>query len=309
MVELTNAARLCLDEYLGEVRSCLRHCASVDLAEVERDVVEHIEHALAAAPLAVDAPELRTVLRGLGSPSQWVPQEEMSHLQRAVAALRSGPDDLRLGYLAFCLLAGTLLAAAWLNLVLGAGGMLPFLLLGLAVSFILARASLSAGAGSGRAERWLIYPSLIVVYVPVTAFMLLWPLVIAIIAEMLLTEPGGPRKLLDWTRDYPLGTITAFTFVTLGSLWFAFLSFVAWRWPEVVRDCFAPFADRFRRRPRVLVFFWACLLIFLACVAIGVDTVRRRSEEMRLPPVQSPAPSALSSSPGSRLIRQESSVF
>jgi hypothetical protein len=300
MVELTNAARHCLDEYLGELRSSLRHCESVDLAEVERDVVEHIEHALSAAPLAVDAPELKAVLRGLGSPSQWVPTEELSHLQRAVAALRSGPDDLRLGYLTFCLLAGTLLAAACLNLVLGAGGMLPFLILGLAASLILARASLSAGAGSGPAEKWLIYPSLIVVYLPVTVLLLLWPLPIAIIAEVLLTDPGGPRTLLEWTRGYPLGTITAFTLVTLGSLWYAFLSFVAWRWPEVVRDCYAPFADRFRRRAGFLALFCACLLTFLACVAGGVVTMRHRSQELRLPPVQSPAAGSLSPSPGSR---------
>ncbi len=100
--------------------------------------------------LAVDAAELRDVLRRLGSPSQWVPQEELSRLQRALLALRSGPEDLRLGYLAFGLLAGTLLAAACLNLVLGFAGMLPFLLLGIAASFLLARASLSAAPGRAR---------------------------------------------------------------------------------------------------------------------------------------------------------------
>ena len=63
MVELTDAARRCLDEYLAEVRSSLRHCPSVDVAEIERDVVEHIQHALSGTEEAVDAPELRGVLR------------------------------------------------------------------------------------------------------------------------------------------------------------------------------------------------------------------------------------------------------
>jgi hypothetical protein len=43
MVELTDAARLCLDRYLALVRSSLRRCPSVDVAEIERDVVDHIE--------------------------------------------------------------------------------------------------------------------------------------------------------------------------------------------------------------------------------------------------------------------------
>ena len=147
MAELSDEARHCLDEYLAKVRASLRHCPSVDVADVERDVVEHIEHALAGQTLDVGAAELRTVLQRLGSPSQWVPQEELSRFQRAILALKSGPEDLRLGYLALGLLAGTLLAAACLNLMLGFGGMVPFLLLGIAVSFLFARAALSAAAG------------------------------------------------------------------------------------------------------------------------------------------------------------------
>jgi hypothetical protein len=275
MVELTDTARRCLDEYLAEVRSSLRHCPSVDVADVERDVMEHIQDALSGIPGAVGAPELQDVLRGLGSPSQWVPQEELSWLQRTLLALRSGPEDLRLGYLAFGLLAGTLLAAACLNLMLGFGRMLPFLLLGLVASFLFARAALSAAAGAGRAEWWLICPSLIVVYVPVTALLLFWPVAAALLGEVILKDLGGPR--LAWTRDYPLGTITAFTLVTLGSLWWAILSFVAWRWPEVVRDCYAPFADRFRRRRTFLFLSVACLLVFLTCVAVAVGALRGKT--------------------------------
>ena len=89
-------------------------------------------------------------------------------------------------------------------------------MLGIAASFILARASLSVAADLGEAERWLIYPSLIIVYVPVTVVLLIWPLPAAIIAEVLLVDPGGPRELVAWTRQYPLGTITAFTLATLG---------------------------------------------------------------------------------------------
>jgi hypothetical protein len=277
MGELTDAARRCLDDYLALVRSSLRQCPSVDTADVERDVVEHIQHALSGTEGPVDTPELRDVLRRLGSPSQWVPREELSLLQRAVLALRTGPEDLRLGYLSFGLLAGTLLAAACLNQNLGFGGMLPFLVLGIAASFLVARASLSAAPGLGGAERWLIYPSLVVVYVPMTALVLFWPVPGAILAEALLHDAAHNLEALAWTQPYPLGTITALTLGTVGSLWWAFLGFVAWRWPEVVRDCYAPFAGRFRRRRSFLIFTATCVLVFLSCMAVTVGALRGKT--------------------------------
>lgn len=272
MCELTVAARRCLDEYLAQVRSSLRHCPSVDVAEVERDVVEHIQHALSDALVAVDAPELQQVLRGLGSPSQWVPQDELTWLQRALVALRSASPDLRLGYIALDLLAGTLLISACLNSAIGFQGAAPYLLLGVAVSFLFARACLSAVTGLSGAEKWLIYPSLLVVYVPVTAILLLWPLPAAILVELILTDVGGPR-FLAWARGYHMGTVTAFTLATLGALWWGFLSFVAWRWPEVVRDCYAPFASRFRRHQLFLLLSVGCLMVFLTCMAGSVGVL------------------------------------
>jgi hypothetical protein len=277
MVELTDSARHCLDAYLALVRSSLRHCPSVDVADVERDVVEHIQHALSGTEGPVDTAELREVLRRLGSPSQWVPREELSRVQRAVLALRTGPEDLRLGYLAFGLLAGTLLAAACLNHNLGFAGMVPFLVLGIAANFLLARASLSATPDLGEAERWLIYPSLVVVYVPMTALLLLWPLPVAVLAEALLHDAAHNLEALAWTQQYPLGTITALTLGTLGSLWWAFLGFVAWRWPEVVRDCFAPFAGKFCRRRSFLIFSAACVLVFISCMAATVGALRGKT--------------------------------
>jgi hypothetical protein len=269
MCELTVAARRCLDEYLAQVRSWLRHCPSVDVAEVERDVVEHIQQALSDSPVAVDSVELQKVLRGLGSPSQWVAQEELTWLQRVLLKLRSGPEDLRLGYLAFVLLAGTLLLSACLGQAIGFGGMLPFTLLGIAVSFVFARAALSAASDRSGAEKWLIYPSLVIVYVPVTVLLFIWPLPVAIVAEVVLADPHGPSEFA-WARGYHVGTITAFTLATAGALWWGFLSLVAWRWPEVVRDCYAPLASQFRRKQSFLIFSVACLLIFLACMAASV---------------------------------------
>jgi hypothetical protein len=277
MIELTDSARRCLDNYLAELRTSLRQSPSVDVADVERDVVEHIEHALSGAPVAVDSSELQGVLRRLGSPSRWVAQEESSGFQRVLLALRSGPEDLRLGYLSFGLLFGTLLAGACLNMMSGFMAMLPFVLLGIAASFVFARACLSIAADLSGAEKWLIYPSLVIVYVPVTALVLLWPLPIAIAAEVILADPGGPGDIVAWARQSPMGTITAFTFAILGSLWWSFLGFVAWRWPEVVRDCYAPFANGFHRRPFFLILSTVCLLVFLACLSIAVEAWRGKA--------------------------------
>ncbi len=280
MIELTDAARRCLDGYLAEVRLSLRHCASVDVAEVERDVEEHIEHALAGAHVAVDTAELQAVLRKLGSPSRWVPQEELGLLQRALLALRSGPEDLRLGYLSFVMLALTLFLAACLNLELHVTGVLPFLLVGLALSFVLARASLSAIAEPRGPEKWLIYPSLLAVYVPLTVLMLLWPLAVAVTTEVLLTDAGGFHEIVAWARQYPLGTITAFTCVMLGSLSLAFLGFIAWRWPEVIRDCYAPFAGGFRRHGTLLFVSLASLLAFLTCMAVALGAITGKTPSL-----------------------------
>ena len=291
MINLTDAARRCLDDYLAKVRSSLRHCPSVDVADIERDVIEHIEHALTGASGPVDAADLQDVLRELGSPAQWVPRDELSWHTRVLAALKSGPDDLRLGYIAFGLLAGTLLAAACLNLMVRFGNTLPFLLLGIAASFLFARASLSAEGGAGRAERWLIYPCLLVVYVPVTALILIFPLVAAIATEVILTDPGSPASILSWTRSSPAGTIAAFSLLTIGSIWVAVIGFVAWRWPAAVRNSYAPFASGFRRRGFLLGLSILGLVIFVACATVWVATVRRHLDEAsRYHPVASPVP-------------------
>ena len=49
MIELTEAARNCLDQYLSELRVSLAGCPSVSRSEVESDVMQHIETSLAGA--------------------------------------------------------------------------------------------------------------------------------------------------------------------------------------------------------------------------------------------------------------------
>jgi hypothetical protein len=274
MVKLTAAAQHCLDEYLAEVRSCLRNYPSVDAADIEQDVAQHIEHALSAAPAPVDAPELRNVLGGLGVPSQWVPQEELNRFQRALLALRSGPDDLRLAYLSFGMLAMTLFSAACLNLLFGFATTLPFLVLALVADFLAARAALSVTGKPAKGERWLVYPSLITVYLPITAAALLWPLVAAIVLEAVLTDVGAPQQVLAWSGRLPQGKIALFIVGTIGSLWWSLLAFIAWRWPIVLRDCYTPFAHGFVRRRAFLILSVVLFLVSLVSTVLAVADSR-----------------------------------
>jgi hypothetical protein len=292
VMELTEAAKQCLDDYLASVRSSLRYCPSVDVADVERDVMEHIQHALAGTALAVDEPELRQVLRRLGSPSQWVPREESSDrsswLRRAVMTLRSGPEDMRLAYMAFGLLVQTFFLAAFLNLWMKFGAILPFFLLWIGVSFVVARASLSLVGEFRGPERWLIYPSLLVVYLPVLAAIFLIPVAMTVGVLVFLIDPGAPRSIRTWATIL-IGLLSISTF---WSFWWGILGFVAWRWPAVVRDGFAPFAKGFRRRGFWLGVSVLCLMIFVVCAAVWAFSIWRHIRDLERPVAMTPVTSA-----------------
>jgi hypothetical protein len=197
--------------------------------------------------------------------------------------------------LTFLVFGGALLLAACLNVAINFSSTLPFLLLGILVSFLLARASLAAGAGVAPVERWLIYPPLVAFYVPLTIVLVLWPLAAAILTEVLVSDVGMPEHILRWSRSCPTGTITAFAFLTIASCWWGILSFVAWRWPAVIRDVYAPFVPHFRGRGLLLFFSALCALIFLGCVRIWVVEVPSRVRELQHV-LQSPLPTDMGSS-------------
>ncbi len=120
MIELTPSAHQRLDEYLAELRRILRECRSVDATEVERDVRDHIQTALAEAAPPVDVPLLDQVLRTLGAPGDWVderavpwfrrpPAEWLADFKEGVVAVAQrlvvGPESYRLPYLSFLAMA------------------------------------------------------------------------------------------------------------------------------------------------------------------------------------------------------------
>ncbi len=264
MIALTADAQKCLDAYLGEMRASLRGCPSVDSSDVERDVTEHIEKSLAEAPTPVDSPALRAVLDRLGSPSQWIPEEDLSWRRRLRLGTRrllnrlwSGPEDFRLAYLSI-----GLFALAILLIAADAGP--AWVLICVAFSFLFVRAALAAESASAelRAQRWLLYPVLILVYPPLASALLFWVVVPgANVGDLLRTELGLVGR-------FPVEILATYSAVTSTALWWFVLGLVLWRWPGLVRNTFYPFASGFRGR-HGLVLGGFGFLVLVGALAIG----------------------------------------
>lgn len=161
MINLGDDAKKRLDDYLQQIKICLSACKSVDADEIQQNVMDHIENELKSAKEPVAADELCNVLKKLGSPRQWVPEEELSWWQKIILRLRTGPEDWRLVYFSFGLL------------ILGL--LVPPLFI---FSFLLARAAICEADKSAQkldTQKWLIYPQLLLVYVPLASAIFLWP--------------------------------------------------------------------------------------------------------------------------------------
>jgi len=167
---LTLEAQHRLDRYLSQVRALLRAAPKLDADEIERDIRSHIDTELADRDHEVTAEELENVLRRLGSPTQWVDEDEVPWWRRTLATLHSG-EDWRLSYLC--------LGTTSLGLLLLLAGT-PVALALFAAGFVLARAALSLAEERDEAlgpRRWLVLPAIAVVVVPVLAALVLGPLI------------------------------------------------------------------------------------------------------------------------------------
>lgn len=157
MMELTPDAQICLNNYLERVRLSLHGFKSIDPEEVERDINDHIDRELIGKESPIGLKELEDVLKKLGSPDKWVPEEEVPPWRRILRDLHSGREDWRLAYISFSLLL--------LGLAFSPTGFLGLsLIMG---SFCLSRAAVSVIQEHGDEigpRKWLIYPSLIIVY-------------------------------------------------------------------------------------------------------------------------------------------------
>lgn len=167
MIDFTPAARDRFEGYLYRLRSSLRGTRSVQPAEVEQSVREHVEVALAGAPQPVGAEHLAAVLEQLGPPERWVSDDEKAVWQRVLNRLQFGPDDWRLAYLAFAMFVVAMLFFP----VVG-----PLLLL---PAYVLSRAHVDLMRGREHemgARRWLVYPAIALVLAFIAGTVLIAPI-------------------------------------------------------------------------------------------------------------------------------------
>ncbi len=151
MIEMTAEAQTRFERYLTRMRSALRGSA-VEAAEVEQNVREHVDVALANAAAPIGVERLDQVLEQLGPPERWLPEDEQPWWKRVASRMSSGPEDWRLAYTTFG-------AFAFGLFLLPVGFGLVFLI----CAFLLARAEhelLTSRGESLGARRWLVLPAI-----------------------------------------------------------------------------------------------------------------------------------------------------
>jgi hypothetical protein len=231
----------------------------VDAEEVEQNITEHIENELEGAAEPVSRDVLDAVLKKLGKPQQWVPMEELPWWWRIIFRLRSGPEDWRLAYISLALLVAGLLTLSY-----APAGIVLIL-----AGFIVARAVMSVTADDNelKAQRWLIFPSLIMVYVPLLLFIMCWPLILVRTWWL----PQYYALLAQSGAETTTRIISAVTNVgAIGLWWAAFGATLLMQKTRVrARIVFRPFLDTFNKR---WVAFLMCggVVLFILSVGTGI---------------------------------------
>ncbi len=187
MKRLKSKARRLMNRYLTGIRKSLRGSTAIDPAEVERDVREHIEIALAEVRGPITAATMSALIERIGSPTQWGPA--FAGCEPPDCSESTNREGWRLAYLSFGLLV---LAFA----------LPPFLWIGVVAAFVTARASVCAAARRARSttagQHWLRDPALLVVYVPFILAVLLWPAILVRLAADQIVFGVFATRMVPW---------------------------------------------------------------------------------------------------------------
>ena len=258
MITLSESAKKSLEDYLRQARAYLRGSRSVDANEIEQNITEHIENELEGTAEPVSYDVLDAVLKKLGSPQQWVPMEEMPWWWKIIYGLRNGPEDWRLAYISFALLVAGLLMLSF-----APAGIILIL-----AGFLASRAALAEAPDIDKlkARKWLLYPSLIIVYVFVLLVLLSWP------AGLLFSVAEGYERDLRYSLSSVLNEfdywVVAFSIMLTGlGLWWSILAAIVLKPRKLLQLFFWPFAEAIRSK-------WAIrlLLIGLALMILSTGT-------------------------------------
>ncbi len=253
MMELTADAQRMLDDYLRRADTHLRGASVSDAEEVARELRDHVERELANAPRPVTTRDMEAVLERLGNPADLVPEEDLSWWRRAAKRWSTSPEDWRLAYLSIGIFSlGLLLLGT-------AGG-------GLAIlgSFFVSRAALAVAEDEQDlgGKKWLLYPGLLIVYVPLAILLLGWPAI-----TLLSTFVARPSDIRD--RLVVMGDVHAFylNLVGLGLflLYWLALYAIAVHWPKAFPTVFRPFLKSSGSRIIAWAFFLSLAVLVGVC--------------------------------------------
>jgi hypothetical protein len=255
MIELTPDARMRFDDYLRRIRAALSGTRAVEPAEVEQNVIEHVEVALAGVPAPIGSEPLRAVLEQLGPPERWLPEEEQPLWRRMMGKLTNGPEDWRLAYLSFAVTAVMLLFFPVGGVVL------------LPIAFLMSRAVVQLVQEKGEtlgARAWLVVPPIAIAFLLFLAAVLFG---MAALPVALAEEEGWdvlglrhPTDRADWLRMF-VGLIAL-----SGGVWWVVLSGLFALLFRPIRWLFAPILNKLRR----VHFLW---LTAIGIVGAGLGAV------------------------------------
>jgi hypothetical protein len=284
MTTFTPEAEARLEEYLRQVRAAVARDPEVSPDEIEADLREHVETEFRSAVRPVTLTELEAVLVRLGPPQSWATEASRSakdvvvgdltalgrwfrtRTRGVLSTLWRGPEDWRLAYLAF-----GLFCLGVLTVVVGIGAL--FLLAGYVLGRAAAELAKEKGTSLG-ARRWLVYPGVLIVSVPLFLAVMLWPVAAApaavdVVNDMKWTirdagqEPGwrgGTRRVqkppaeqveqaqrflaaIPGPREWAEPVAGGFALVGALALWWTVAGVAMWafpKWPTVV---FHPLLD------------------------------------------------------------------
>ena len=254
-----------LNDYLRQLKAALAGQPSVDAGEVERDVLSHIDAELSGEPEPIPAHRLLKVLDRLGEPQQWVTQDP-SPWQRPFAALQSRPGDWRLSVLAFGCLALAFI------LMLGSVMLWPMPLVLGAASFVTARITIALLDDRGEPighRKWLLYPSLLVVYVPILALVVGGPTppLVESFSSYNADGANAANSLANLVGNSSRVAVAGSVALVLGC-WWALVGLLAIQFAATIRSIFRPFGNRFGRRHATRLALAGVVLAFAGLAAL-----------------------------------------
>jgi hypothetical protein len=236
----TDDGRAHLDRYLHRLRLALSSQLSVDVSDVERDIISHIDAELAGEPQPIGAQRLTAVLDRLGPPDRWMPVDDVPAGGQTIDVARSGAEWRLPAVILTLFVLGIFL---FMRMILW-----PVPLLLMLVSVFTARAwlsSLGQERGEIGAKRWFVYPPLVTIYALLASVLIAWP--VSVIAGVMTDDPAMRDRMVGWFN----GRVEVATpFVAFGALgaWWLLLGPVLYRFRRALGRTFSPFADWFERR-------------------------------------------------------------